>query len=247
VKKTMTRFLGVVGGMGPLATADFLAKLVEKTGAPNDQENIPILVYGDCTTPDRTASVLGEGPSPLPKLVEAVEFLSAAEVVAICVPCNSAHVWFDEMRAASRAPLLHIVEATVAVIRSRNPEAKTVGVLSTLGVGRTGIYPTVLSRLGFHTLAPTDDEFATLVSPAIAHIKANRIHEAEPLLESAAAKLQARGADVIVLGCTEIPLGMKRQCQSEPARYIDSTEALVLSAIEAYSHARSGPTTRDHG
>lgn len=228
----MTRFLGVIGGMGPLATADFLAKLVQNTNAPVDQEQIPVIVYGDCTTPNRSAHVLGLGPSPLPQLLKGVEFLNAAGVAAICVPCNSAHVWFAEMRAASRVTLLHIVEATAAQIRRRRPAAVTVGVLSTLGVCRMNIYTEALRKLGFEVMVPTDADFSSLISPGIASIKANKVRDAEPLLESAAARLRERGAEVIVLGCTEIPIGMRRQCESDPTRFIDSTEALALAAID---------------
>jgi aspartate racemase len=68
----MKNFLGVLGGMGPLATADFLSKLVENTSAQTDQEHIPVLLYGDCTIPDRTQSIMGKGPSPLPQLLDGI-------------------------------------------------------------------------------------------------------------------------------------------------------------------------------
>ena len=91
------KVLGVLGGMGPLATADFLQKLTLATKAGRDQEHIPLIVYGDCTTPDRTAAVLGTGPSPLPQLLAGIEFLNAARVSAIAIPCNSAHCWHKDL------------------------------------------------------------------------------------------------------------------------------------------------------
>ena len=89
-------FLGVLGGMGPLATADFLRKLVRKSRADTDQEHIPVLLYGDCTTPDRTASIVAGGPSPLPQLLDGIRFLNRNGARAICIPCNSAHAWVEE-------------------------------------------------------------------------------------------------------------------------------------------------------
>ena len=85
----MNHFLGVLGGMGPLATADFLSKLVQNTDAQIDQDHIPVLLYGDCTTPDRTASIVGKGPSPLDKLLAGIRFLNDSGVGAICIPCNT--------------------------------------------------------------------------------------------------------------------------------------------------------------
>ena len=119
-----TPTLGVLGGMGPLATADFLQKLVLATKAGRDQEHIPVIVYGDCTTPDRTAAVLGKGPSPVPQLVEGIEFLNAARVAVIAIPCNSAHCWYKDMAAASLAPVLHIVEASARRVQRREGEAR---------------------------------------------------------------------------------------------------------------------------
>ena len=230
----MSQFIGVVGGMGPLAAADFLQKLVQLTPAGSDQEHIPVLLYGDNTIPDRSAGLLGTGPSPLPQLLAAIAFLNRAGVRAICIPCNSAHCWYAEMAAASTAPLLHIVQASAAQVRIKNPAARKVGVLSTLGTHRMGIYRQPLTELGFAVLAPSDDEFATLVSPGVALIKGNQLAEAEGLLSQAALRLRERGAEIIILGCTEIPIGMRRQLTAEPALFVDSNEALALAVIDFF-------------
>ena len=114
-------WLGVLGGMGPLATAAFLAKLALATPARVDQEHIPVLVYGDCATPDRTAAALARGASPLPQLLRGAGFLARQGVAAIAMPCNSAHCWYDELAAAVDRPVLHIVDACVALLRQRHP------------------------------------------------------------------------------------------------------------------------------
>src|SRR5699024_1394419 len=103
--------LGVLGGMGPAATADFLDKLAASTPAARDQEHIATLVYSDPTTPDRSDAMVAEGPDPLPALLHGIEFLSNAGVGAIAIPCNSAHFWYDQMQRATDAPILHIVDA----------------------------------------------------------------------------------------------------------------------------------------
>ncbi len=234
----MSGFLGVLGGMGPLATADFLRKLVKKTPASIDQEHIPVMLYGDCTTPDRTASIVGTGPSPLPKLLEGIALLNRSGARAICIPCNSAHCWFDEMQAASAAPLIHIVRASAQQIRRKNPAARTVGVLSTFGTHRMRIYRQTLDEMGYAVVTPTDDEFETLVSPGIAMMKANDWAGAEAAYEKASRLLTARGAEITVLGCTEIPFGMERQYRANPTKFVDSNDALVDAVLEVFAEGR---------
>ncbi len=224
-------FLGVLGGMGPLATADFLRKLVRRTQAETDQEHIPVLLYGDCTTPDRTASIVGNGPSPLPQLLDGIHFLNRNGARAICIPCNSAHAWFDEMQAASQVPLIHIVRASASQVRQKNVAAKAVGVLSTFGTHRMGIYRNTLTDMGYTVVTPTEAEFETLISPAIAMNKANKWAEAEANYDEAAKRLVDRGAEIIVLGCTEIPFGMERQYRANPSKFVDSNDALVEAVV----------------
>lgn len=236
-----TAFLGVLGGMGPLATADFLRKLVKKTPAEVDQSHIPVLLYGDCTIPDRTANVLGHGASPLPQLLAGVRFLNEQGARAICIPCNSAHCWYDEMQAASSVPLIHIVEASAQQVRIKTPRATTVGVLSTLGTHRMGLYRKTLARSGYTVVSPTEHEFETLVSPAIAMNKANQWSEAEHLYDAAAQHLWDRGAEIIVLGCTEIPFGMERQCRAQPSKFVDSNDALVDAVLSHFAGAAGTP------
>jgi aspartate racemase len=235
----MKNALGVIGGMGPLATADFLKKLTLATDASCDQEHIPVVLYGDCTTPDRTANVLGKGPSPLPQLLAGIEFLNQAGVAAIAIPCNSAHCWYDDMKRASRVPVLHIVQASADQVRRNDRHARRVGVLSTEGTHRMGIYRTVLEQAGLEPLAPTAEEFRDFISPAIADIKANRLADAESKFDVAADRLQQRGAEQIILGCTEIPLGMQTRAKRRDPVLVDSTLSLVIAVLKHFGKPAS--------
>ena len=181
---------------------------------------------------DRTANIVGEGPSPLPKLLTGIAFLNRAGVKAICIPCNSAHYSYDEMAAASEIPVLHIVRASAAQVKKKNPQAKVVGVLSTFGTHQMGIYRKTLVEQGYEAVTPTDEEFDKFVSPGIAMIKANQLDAAESLFQRATERLVARGAEVVVLGCTEIPIGMRKQYHLNPELFIDSNDALALSVLE---------------
>lgn len=236
--------------MGPLATARFLARLVENTPAQTDQEHIPVLLYGDCTTPDRTSSLVGDGLSPLPYLLDGIRHLNEAGARAICVPCNSAHCWFDDMAVASAVPLFNIVQASAKQVRHTNPATKTVGVLSTICTCQLGIYTRTLQDIGFSVISPTEQEFEALITPGIALIKANKIAEAQRIFQTASEHLFERGAEIIILGCTEIPLAMQSQCEQEPSLFIDSNDALALSVVEFFTHSwitAEGANKADYG
>jgi aspartate racemase len=237
-KMRLNHSLGVLGGMGPLATVDFLKKLTVATEARCDQQHVPLLVYSDCTTPDRTQSILRDGPSPLPQMLAGIEFLNRAGCVVIAVPCNSAHYWYDDMAGASRVPVLNIVRASAERVRCNNPKTCRIGVLSTEGTNEMRIYRQTLEQLGFEVITPTPDEFHEFVSPGISDVKRNEIDQAEKKFDVVADRLQARGAEQIILGCTEIPVGMQARCAREPNAIVDSNAALAEAVLAFFGRAR---------
>jgi aspartate racemase len=139
------------------------------------------------------------------------------------------------MQAASAVPVLHIVRASARKVTRNDASTRRVGVLSTEGTHRMGIYPDALQELGFDVIAPTAEDFAEFVSPGIAAVKANRVADAEAKLDAAADRLFARGAGQIIMGCTEIPLGMRLRSAREPQRIVDSTQALVDAVLEHFA------------
>lgn len=227
--------LGILGGMGPLATADFLTKLVRKTPAASDQEHIATLVYSLPQIPDRTAAILGQGASPLPDLLRGLALLQAAGAGCIAVPCNTAFYWYGEMSAACQVPILHIVESVCAVLKRRGIAGGPVGVLSTPGMQQSGIYQSYLERHGYRPLLPGEEEMERLVAPGIALVKAGALAEARQRLAQAADSLLARGAQSVVLGCTEIPVVLDEAEAGTP--YLDSNAALAEACI-AWAHER---------
>lgn len=224
------RFLGVLGGMGPLATADFLAKLVAVRPARDDQSHLPVLLWGDCEVPDRTAALTGQGPSPLPALLAGARFLDGCGVGAICMPCNTAHHWMDALRQACKAPFIDMVEACVTGIRQEHPAVGSVGVLTTAGAAAADLYPRALRAAGLQVVTPSQASMARWVMPGIKCVKAHRLDEAVRLLTQAADDLRARGAEVTVLGCTEIPVAMASAMAAEPRRFVDATHRLACAA-----------------
>jgi len=223
--------LGVLGGMGPLATVDFLAKLVALTPATSDAGHLPVLVHAVPQIPDRVAPILtGCGPSPLPALREGVRVLIAAGAKAIALPCHTAHFWAEDLAAAAApVPLLHIADAAIAALDAAGLSGATVGVLGTRATWTAGIYQDRLGRRGFGVRGLADTELEDTVLPAIALVKQGQTARAKPLFERAIAALLEGGADAVLLACTEIPAAFAGQ--PLPAGAIDGTEALARACI----------------
>ena len=234
-----SHFVGILGSMGPLATADFLSKLVLNTPANKDQDHIPVILHGDCTIPDRIEFINGKGPSPLPQLSEGIRFLNDCGVGVICMPCNTAHIWHAQLAAMSQAPLLHIVQSSADQISKKNPLAKKIGLLSTHSTHLSGLYHGPLQDRGFEVVSPTEKDFKVFINPAIDQVKANQIIPAEKTFTLVAQSLRERGAEVIILGCTEIPVVMKKQLAEKPSMYIDSNQALAQAVIDFFQNTKA--------
>jgi aspartate racemase len=224
------RVLGVLGGMGPLASAHFMARLTLLTPAERDQDHIPAVLWSDPRVPDRTRGKLSGGADPLPWLLRGVRGLEAAGCGAIAIPCNTAHGWYGEMRAASALPILHIVDAAAAELARLGVRSGRIGLMGTAATLAMRLYQERLDGLGYACITPDATEMASHVSPAIARVKANAVAEAYAPLAEIATRLMARGARAVVLGCTEIPLGI----QAGPALdfpVADTIDALARAAI----------------
>ena len=138
------RVLGVLGGMGPLASAQFMIRLTLLTVAERDQDHVPAVLWSDPRVPDRTQGRLGGGSDPLPWLLRGLRGLKAAGCGAVAIPCNTAHGWYDEM-AGVGLPILHIVDAAAAQLR-RVAASGTVGVMGTAGTLAMRLYQDRLDR-----------------------------------------------------------------------------------------------------
>jgi len=224
------RILGVLGGMGPLASAEFMRQLTLLTPALRDQDHVPAVLWSDPRVPDRTAARAGTGPDPLPLLLRGLRGLEAAGCGAVAIPCNTAHGWIDGMRAATRLPILHIVEAATEALRRAGIGPGPVGVMGTAATLAMGLYQDGLRAGGWTVLVPTAEEMERLVTPGIALVKANRVAESHAPLAEAARALADRGARAVVLGCTEIPLGIAAG-PALPFPVVDTIEALALAAL----------------
>ncbi|MCC7282355.1 MAG: amino acid racemase [Acetobacteraceae bacterium] len=229
------RIIGVLGGMGPLAGADFVARLTLAHDGTQDQDHPEVVLFSATQVPNRTKAALEGGADPLPAMLAGIRLLEQAGAGCIAIPCNTAHLWYDAMQAATRLPILHIVNAAAAALRAAGVAGGTIGVMGTPGTLALRLYEQRLEPLGYRCLTPSEAEMAELVIPGIAAVKANALDRARAPLLKAVESLAARGARAVVLGCTEIPLPLRGAGASVPM--IDTIDAQARAALQWWLEA----------
>ena len=223
--------LGILGGMGPLATAHFFASVVRCTPAASDQAHLPTLVWSDGRVPDRTAALLGTGPSPLPLLIRGVETLVASGADVIAVPCNTAHAFLLPLRQVTSAPIIDMVRTTVAAAVANHPGIEVLGVMCTAGTRLARLYDVAAQEVGLTSVHVPWDVQETRVDEAIRIVKrGGRMELAERLVADAATSLTAQGAQVCIAACTELPLVTSHAAELLPV--VDSVDCLARAAVE---------------
>ena len=201
--------LGVLGGMGPLATLDFQRRLLEATPARNDQQQLPSVVWNVPQIADRQKALAGLGPSPLPQLIHGIKKLNEAGASHIAIPCNTAHHWYAALAEVSDAPILHIVDATLDALAKQAVRPQRVGVVATEGTLNAGWYQQRLAAQDIEPLVPTAEELREWFVPGCYAVKRGALREGGELLARQASALFARGAQKLVLACTEVPVALK--------------------------------------
>jgi aspartate racemase len=236
------RVLGVLGGMGPLASAHFMLRLTQLTPAATEQDHVPAVLWSDPRVPDRTRGKMTGPDDPLPWLVRGLHGLQRAGCGAVAMPCNTAHGWYQEMQAACDLPILHIVDAAIEDLARLGIRSGRLGVMATAATLRMRLYQDRLAAHGWECIAPDEQQMQRAVSPAIAAVKENRLRDAYGPLTEVVNDLASRGAVAVVLGCTEIPIGIQAGPQ-EILRVpiVDTIDALARSSIAWAKGRDAGP------
>ncbi len=201
--------LGILGGMGPLATVDLMRKIIERTPAAGDAGHLPMLVANFTHIPNRLAAWKRGDDLALVSMIAALKTLEAGGANLLVIACNTAHLWFDAMQKSTRIPIMHIADAAVAqLLRQRRPIRK-IGLLATEPTLEGRLYHDRLERAGFVTLTPDSTTQRTSVNVAIDAVKGNDLATARAAACTGAAALMADGAECIILACTEMPLALE--------------------------------------
>lgn len=232
--------LGVLGGVGPLATAYFMELVIKQTPATCDQDNIPMIVFNDPQIPDRTAFILDETkPDPLPEMVNVVRWLEHAGADYIAIPCNTAHFFYDALVEAAHVPVLNIMRETAHCVRERIGAGGRVGLLATDGTIASGVFQRYLEECGLTTITPHEDEQHGVVMPLIyERVKQNLSYDAQPLLDVAERLHREEGCDAVIVGCTELSV-VYQSLADKPEFLVDSMDVLAQRCVEHYLAVRA--------
>jgi aspartate racemase len=231
------RIAGVLGGMGPEATVDFMAKVIAMTDARSDQDHVHMFVDHNPHVPNRQDAILGDGEDPGPALADMAARLETGGAEFLVMPCNTAYVFEDAILAAVTVPLISII--TESVSAAAQGGAQAIGLLATDGCVRAGVYQKGIGAAGLRAVLPTDAELAAAMS-LIKEIKAGDYgQETTANMARLAEALVERGADAIIAGCTEIPLVL---AQSDVrVLLVSSTDALAFKTVKLATGAEPLP------
>ena len=219
------KILGVLGGMGPLATCEFLRGIVDLTAAARDQDHLDVLVYSHATLPNRTAAILtGQTESLIDRLTKDAAMLEQNGAGVLAVPCNTSHVFYDQIQAAVQIPVIHIVRETIGALEG----ARTVGVLATEGTVKTEIYGLEGAKAGIRVLYPSP-EVQHKVTDIIERIKRGERMDTW-MLRTVAEELLNNGCQRVILACTELSCAV-RNGPREP-RFVDAMDVLIRKSIQ---------------
>jgi aspartate racemase len=191
--------LGVLGGMGPDATVNFMNSIIATTPATRDQDHIEMVVYNDPKIPDRNTAIREGAESPLPRLQRNAQKLEQSGVTLIALPCNTAHFYYDDLVSSVSVELLNIVEETKKCIQKEG--ISSAALLSTSTVMETDIYRDGFSDTAIDIFYPEQrDELMN----AIYSIKEGDIQTAETIVNNIVSDLENKGADAILVGCSDL-------------------------------------------
>lgn len=236
-----SKVVGVLGGLGPEATVDFLSKVVARSGATADQEHIRLIVDINPTVPDRNRAVAGEGPSPGPALAAMARGLERAGADFLVMVCNTAHAFQGDISSATDLPFVSLIDETVAATLTRAPAARTVGVLATAGSLDARLYQDAFAERGVGVVAPENESRRRFMELLYRIKRGDKTSAVRGAMLELAAELIGAGAEAVVAGCTEVPLVLSSEELRGVAAHlplVDSTEALVEATI---AYARGTP------
>lgn len=224
--------VGILGGMGPSATLELYRRFIAAVDAQVDQDHPRIIIDGNARIPDRTTALIADGPSPTDALVAGVTTLARAGAACVVIPCNTAHAFLAQMRAAVEIPVIDMIDETAAMVA---PSVRTVGVLATTGTLAVGLYQHALAAHGFDQLVMPDSDDQESLMAVIAAVKQGESAAALPAFLAVCDAVVAAGAEALILGCTE--LSVIADGVALPVAKVDPLDALVVAGLTAVGYS----------
>ena len=224
-----TGILGVIGGLGPGATAHFMELVIRMTRAEQDQEHLNMIVYSIPSIPDRTAYILDRSkPSPLPGMIRIGKLLREQNAACVAIPCFTAHYFYDALCDGIGLPVINALRETAEYLRRIG--VRRAGIMATDGTVQSGLFHRELTAQGIEPVEPAPEEQQDVMRLIYGDIKQNRPADMDRF-RRVRDHLRSRGAEVIILGCTELSL-IKRD-NPIGGGFIDAMEVLAAASVRA--------------
>ncbi len=223
------RKLGVIGGMGPMATQLFYKKVIEMTDAKCDQEHIDMIILNHASMPDRTLSIKNNQTDDIfNKLLNDAKMLQENDVCAIAIPCNTSHYFWEKLQKEVKIPIINMVRETVFYIKEKNPDIKKIGLLATDGTVFSGIYNKECENAGIECVTPDEDIQKIVMDIIYNQIKKGEIGNIEDF-DKVDIFLKKSGCEAAILACTE--LSCFKDNHELTDFYVDAMNVLCEKAI----------------
>ncbi len=226
----MQKKLGILGGMGPMATVDFMRRIVVKSPATCDQEHIPMIISNNPTTPDRTTCILHQGSDPIDVLLKDLDNLKQAGATKVVIPCNTAHHWLEKLSNRG-VEFISIIDSVLNAAQEK--KMQRIGIMATDATIKINLYRQGILDRGLEPLQP-DEQGQAQVMEGILAVKAGNIAKGRELMAPIFDQLIADGADGVILGCTEIPLAFDDFSEQKKQRALDSLDLLAEQCVNYY-------------
>jgi len=218
--------VGIIGGMGPLATVDLYRRIVLRTKALKDQDHIHVVIDSNTNIPDRTKAILANGEDPTVELIKSAKMLEASGADFLIMPCNTAHYFIDVIKENVHIPFCNMLEETVNYTNDKYGEYITVGIMATDGTIKSKIYEDYFKKLGIKTVIPEETQ-EKIMKFIYEVIKSGRYDEGTELFYDCVSELKEKGANAFLLGCTEL----------SSAQYLFNFEGPFINPIEVLTEA----------
>lgn len=223
--------VGILGGVGPLATVVLMEQIIQWTDAHTDQEHLNMIVLNHATIPDRTAYILGKSDqNPAHMLVQDAKTLEQYGASLIALPCNTAHYCHQAIQTQVTIPVIHMIAETVTYIETMRRHPKTVGLLATDGTIAAQVYQIECEKRGIQCMLPRKQQQQEVMELIYGQVKAGRRIDIQTFL-GIVAYLREAGCEAVILGCTELSV-IRRDFQIQRSDMIDSLEVLARRVIQ---------------
>lgn len=225
----MSKIIGIIGGMGPLATAKMYERIILNTKASADQDHPHTIIDSNTNIPDRTNYIFHKGDDPRVELIKSAKRLQTAGADLLIMPCNTAHYFYNDINKEVEIPFINMIEKTVSTIK-RKYKSKSVGILATNGTISSGVYSDELEKHNLTPIMPSE-KGQKAVMELIYNIKKGIYNSDIKTYIDCIEEMRLKGATTFIIGCTELSVAEDMYDLPSDLNYIDAMEILAREAI----------------